>query len=382
MCLVLAFSNTKKINLSRCLNSIGNTLLKTEDDGFGYAIQGKDGVFGEKTTSKKFRTRLSKPNQIILPIVKKQYMSFGKPTELTGPGIFHGRTSTNYISLLNTHPMQADGWHLIHNGVVEDLGPHYAKLTQNDSEDVLKRLMDGIGKPNPMEDIEKYLEGYYAFAAIDPQGQLHIARDKNATLYMGYSDKYETYIFGTTESLIIKVSKILDAKIGPIDELQEDLYCIFSGNELIHCQDFKSMGYTNMQARYAQQSLGRDLGGAGVKDVTGGVYDATKRINNVTEEEWQGGIEEFLTHEGSKHPDRSWRDAEEESYYKWRNEIDNMDASYQIYALDDRSLTVDEFKQMDFIQQELCTIIRSDGTVVDPEDYETLRLRGARGRHA
>src|SRR5271165_6816473 len=120
MCLVLAVTNMKKIALSKCLNDIGTTLLKEEEDGFGYAIQGKNGVFGEKTIAKKFYTRLARKHlEVNLPIVRKKHVSFGTPSELVGPGIFHGRTSTNVISLRDTHPMQIADWHLIHNGVVE-----------------------------------------------------------------------------------------------------------------------------------------------------------------------------------------------------------------------------------------------------------------------
>lgn len=397
MCLVLALTNMKKIKLSSCLNDIGNTLLKSEDDGFGYAIQGRDGVFGEKTISKRFRTRLGRINFVSLPIVKHKYMGFGKPTELVGPGVFHGRTSTNVVSLVDTHPMQLDGWNLIHNGVVDDLGPKYEKSTDNDSEDVLRRLLDGVGKVNPMEDIEKYLMGYYAFAAIDTQGRLHVGRDDIAPLHIAYSAKLETFIIGTTEALILKVSKILDAKIGPIDEIQSETYCIFSGNELIHCQDFNAIGYTQRQAGYAGLSLGRDLpptpvksaadsadvftrlpGGelTTVKDVTPG--RTIREFDERSEADWQDSIMDFLKTE--QHPDRVSRGTvSEDDYYKYKRELDNMDASYQIYEKDDKPITLHDFRKLDHVSQEMCTIIRGDGTVVDPECYATPRLRG---RHA
>lgn len=404
MCLVLALTNTKNIKLSKSLNEIGNTLLASEQDGFGYAIQGREGVFGEKTTAKRFRTRLGRMHHVQLPIVKKRYESFGKATELTGPGIFHGRTSTNVISLPDTHPMQLDGWNLIHNGVVDDLGPAYQKSTENDSEDVLRRLLDGVAKPNPMEDIEKYLEGYYAFAAIDPQGRLHICRDDVATLYIAFSAKLDTFIIGTTEGLVLKTSKILDAKIGPIDEIQSETYCIFSGNELVHCQDFTTRGYTRRQQAWASESLGRELPGNGTptppigvvpyphtSGLVKGVFDgmpgikdvsssARKEMNETSEADWQDSILDFLQTEA--HPDRSGRNVSEDDYYKYKSEIDNMDASYQVYGPDDRPVSLEEFKKLDHVSQEMCTIIRADGTVVDPECYETPRLRGTRSRHA
>lgn len=398
MCLVLAFTNTKKLNLSQCLNDIGNTLLKEEEDGFGYAIKGKFGVFGEKTISKRFRTRLTRINEVKLPIVNVKYMRFGTPGALDGPGLFHGRTSTNVIDLNNTHPMQIDGWNLIHNGVVTDLGPAYAKNTDNDSEDVLKRLIDSVGQTNPMESIEKNLEGYYAFGAIDPMGRLHIGRDDYAPLHIAYSSKYETFIIGTTESLILKVSKILDAKIGPIDEIQGETYCIFNGNDLIHCQEFKSRGFTPRQSVYAAQSLGHALPtgevtvGLGmqppetrnIRDVSGHNY------SGVSEADWQDSIVDYLEKERQTvnedmvsgiqseiHEDR-FNSISEDTYYKYRREIDNMDASYQVFSPEDRPITMADFKKLDHVSQEMCTVVRSDGTVVDPEDYETRRFRGSR----
>jgi hypothetical protein len=371
MCLVLAITNMKKIKLNQCLNDIGNTLLASEKDGFGYAIQGRDGVFGEKTINNRFRTRLNRINFVSLPIVKTKYVSFGKPTELTGPGIFHGRTATNVISLVDTHPMQLEGWHLIHNGVVDDLGPKYDNQTSNDSEDVLRRLLDGVGKPNPMEEIERCLMGYYAFAAIDPEGRLHICRDDIAPLHIAYSAKLETFIIGTTESLVIKASKILDAKIGPIDEIESETYCIFNGNELIHCQDFKALGYTMHQAALSNKSLGRELPPGTVSMPT-----ARDEMTETSEADWQGSIMEFINSE--KHPDRR-STISETDYYKFKQEIDSMDASYQVYAPDDRPISLMDFKKMDYVAQEQCTIIRADGTIVDPECYGTPRLRG---RHA
>lgn len=429
MCQVLALTNMKKVNLKKGLNNIGNTLLASDDDGFGYAIQGKNGVFGEKTISKKFRTRLARTNHIDLPIVKPTYSSFGLPSELLGPGIFHGRSSTNLVSLENTHPMQMEGWHLIHNGVVNDDGPKYEKKTTNDSEDVLRRLVDSVGKDNPMEAIENHLEGYYAFAAIDAHGRLHICRDGIAPLHIAKSAKLDTYIIGTTDSLILKVAKILDAKIGPIDEIEEEVYMIFEGNKLVYKCNFSSKGYTTAQTRHAATSLhhsnwenfGVPFGESHHRPVHGQIVEPGTRIaglqppqRNVdsrdmepdddektqdvtitrdgvidisdlkSESEWptiteptEDSLVDFLM---SSHNDKMKRITEND-YYQYREELDNMDASYQIFDTFDKKLTLIEFSKLDPINQELCTIIRNDGTVVDPENYDTPKLPGVRIVH-
>lgn len=358
MCKIIAFTNTKKIALKKCINDIGNTLLKTETDGFGYAVQAKLGVFGEKTIAPHFRSRIDRRNAVALPIIKRRYMTFGQPSELTGPGVFHGRVSTNFDGLVNTHPMiRPDGngmWYLIHNGVVTDDGPTYSKMTDNDSEDVLYRLIEGISS------VEKHLAGYYAFAAIDPQGQLHVARDMHATLYMAWSAVYETYIIATTESLVNKVNKMLEAKIGPIDEIEDEVYMIFKGNELVHHQTINPKGFTQREARHATSSLGHSLDGANVVDATTSdepISEAAWPSN--TDKDWDTIIDVI-----AENQEREERDLETE-YYKYRHELDNMDASYTIMDDNDVFIKLHEFKKLDHVSQELCTIIRPDGTVVE-----------------
>lgn len=351
MCKIIAFTNMSKIKLNQCVNDIGNTLLKTETDGFGYAVQGKLGVYGEKTIAPYFRTRIKRAHAIRLPIVKKRYESFGQSSDLTGPGMFHGRVSTNSEGLNNTHPMHRvapDGvWYLIHNGVVSDHGPAYDKLTDNDSEDVLYRLIEGINS------IETYLTGYYAFAAIDPEGQLHIARDAHATLYMAWSNVYETYIIATTESLINKINKIIDAKIGPIDEIEDNVYLIFKNNELVHHQTISPRGWSHVESVHSQSSLGRSLDGANV--VTPASDEPVDEASwPKQKDEWDTALDVIQNMNNS-----------EIDYYKYRNELDNMDASYSIWDENDNIIKLYEFKKLDHVHQELCTVIRADGTVVD-----------------
>jgi predicted glutamine amidotransferase len=346
MCKILAFTNTKKLNVKKSINAIGNTLLKLEKDGFGYALQGEKGIFGEKTVGKSFATRFFTKNIVTLPIVKRTHEMFGELSPLVGSGIFHGRTSTNVKGLLNCHPMvrpdDAGKWHLIHNGVVHDQGPDYEKLTQNDSEDVLHRLIDGI------DQVEKYLEGYYAFAALDPQGHLHIGRDSIATLFIAWSEVYDSHIIATTECLLKSISKSLGAKIGPVDEIEDNVYMIFEGNELVYKQTINPIGYTSRQSKFASQSLGRDLSGS-IQS-----WRDDKHWNK-SENEWPN----------------IQADVDESAYYQMKQELDNMDASYEVFNEFNTPIDIATFKKMDYISQELCTVIRGDGTVVSLGDYIT-----------
>lgn len=367
MCKVLAFTNTSKINLRKHTNSIGNTLLKLERDGFGYAVQGAHGVFGEKSVAKTFHTRLYTTQEITLPVVKKLYSKFGTPSAPTGPSIFHGRTSTNDKGLLNCHPMQRDSWHLIHNGVVTDLGDEYKKHTTNDSEDVLHRLMEGYrlmqdapAERKPMQEIEAHLEGYYAFTAIDPSGKLHVCRDDMATLFMAWSKELDTFIIATTASLLTSVARTLKAKIGPIDEIRENVYMVFNGNELIYSQEFEPLGCSYSQAAFSGASLGREIV---VSGTSGNIVDATKgpHVNDWRSERHERGT--------------SWQekaDAEESAYRVWRSEVDAMDASYTVYNEHGIQIDVTTFRKLDAITQELCTIVRPDGSVVGDEYGERV----------
>ena len=45
-----------------------------------------------------------------------------------------------------------------------------------------------------INEVEAHLSGYYAFASIDPQGQLHVGQDKwKASLFIAWSPVYDTH---------------------------------------------------------------------------------------------------------------------------------------------------------------------------------------------
>lgn len=363
MCKIVAFTNTTKLD-PKAPAVIGKIINAIEKDGYGYAVTGTDGVYGEKSVFPRFKSRLKSKNIVGLPIVHKKHEVFGTYGPMRGAGIFHGRTSTNDRGILNCHPMQRDGWNLIHNGVVTDHGPDYEKFTTNDSEDVLKRLIDGIGE------VERYLSGYYAFAAIAPDGRLHIGRDSMATLFFAFSAVKDTYVFATTESLLRSVNTALGLKIGPIEQLLDDVYCIFQGNSLVQNQRIKPLGYTYRETKYAAASLGRTI------ETNGNVKDASL---DGTLEGWPEDKKALATPAKFKLGSTSRRSdaaafgaVDEDAYYVYRHELDNMDGSYEIWTDDGTQLQLAEFRRLSWREQERCTIQRPDGTWValDLEDEE------------
>lgn len=332
MCKILTFTNASKLDIAKASESIGTLLLSIERDGFGYAVLGRNGVYGEKSTAPTtFKTRINRPNVVNLPtIVEPRHSMFGTPGAAIGPAMFHGRTSTNSKDLVNVHPMIRESWHLIHNGVVTDHGPAYPKLTSNDSEDVLHRLIQGISH------VERDLSGYYAFTAIDPNGRLHVCRDSNAELYIAWVPKLESWVIGTTESLILKSLSALDLVCGPIDKIKSDVYFIFSRNEVIHCQSIKPRGYDREQSQFAELSLGRSLG----------------RYNSDLSE----SRETSFTDDGDCLSDLM-------------AELEDIDDSYRIEDGNGIAITASAFHKLDEVSRLECTIQREDGSFVETADY-------------
>jgi hypothetical protein len=308
MCKVLGFSNSSKLDVLKASEVIGNIMLQLEPDGYGYAVLGKNGVYGEKYVPQFASTHGT----------TKTHKAFGKVSQAIGPSIFHGRTSTNHAGLTNCHPIQSNGWHLIHNGVVSDHGPKYKMKTTNDSEHVLHRLKLGI------DHVAKDLTGYYAFLAIDDKGQLHVCRDKIARLSFAWIDSLESFIFGTTDRLIQEVCQELKLACGEIKAFDDDVYYVFKGNEAIHSQKINSRGYGHAESQFASLSLGYELDS---KLYTPSEYD---------------------------------HDLDAYEY-----EVGNLDDSYEIFDKNLNQITTDEFYRLDYIDQEQCLIFREDGSSVE-----------------
>lgn len=327
MCKIVLLTNASKVNVKRTSEIIGNILLETERDGFGYAVQGKDGVFGEKTIAKSFQSRLGMRLKTPNSIIKAYYSSFGKQSAPIGPMILHGRISTNEPGLINTHPMIIDNNYLVHNGVVTDHGPSYVKQTSNDSEDVLRRFLNGTNE------VEKYLSGYYAFGCIDSNKQLHVVRDNIATLFVAWINEIESFMFATTPDLIDDVCDDMQWTCDAIDEVADNIHMIFNGNDLTFSDSIKPRGYDYQQSQYAEKSLGRSL------------VPLSDYISDDDEEEYS--------------VDYDW------SVEEFKRLIKDVDDTCNILDGHNFQITASQFHQLPFNEQKKCLIETANGEYIE-----------------
>lgn len=335
MCKIATFTNSKNLDVQKVAKKVGNILLDMERDGFGYAVQGVNGVFGEKCVADTFKPRMGLKNLNPPEAIAPKYLQFGQKSKPIGALIMHGRTSTNDHGLVNCHPMVKQDHYLVHNGVVTDHGKPYEKATTNDSEDVLHRFLDGIAS------VEKHLTGYYAFSCIDSQGRLHVVRDRIATLYMVWLPKLDTYLIATTESLIHKIADALGLEVGAIDAIKDDVHLIFEGNQLVHCQSIKSRGYDNREAALASKSLGRELS---TFDDT--PFSASDYFNPYEGDDYNDGLE-LLSQEA------------------FDREVSRINDTFEIFDVNDRPISAVEFHKLDSIAQRQCLIYRPDGSCIE-----------------
>jgi hypothetical protein len=342
MCKIIVITNAAKLKIKTDAKKIAAIMNASQRDGFGYAVQGKAGVFGERTTKPaSFTSRFGKPKND-LPWVQATSETFGEISPIIGAAIFHGRTSTNEVSLINTHPLEKNDWHLIHNGVVNNVGEKYEMQSTNDSEHVLHYLSrDGL------HGVAANLTGYYAVAAISPENRLHIFKDDTARLFSGYSKKLDSYIFGT--SLDILDELCVDLKLGEIifEPMLSNTSLVFEGNTLLSTESFKPRGMGYAETKYSGQSLGYDVG-----HVSGSssFYGSKNKYQSTVSPLVQAA------------------NASDEKLDAFYNEIDDADASYTFFNRTGELITQEEWEWLSPIAQSQCTIKRSDGTLVDIPD--------------
>lgn len=246
MCKIIIIPNASKILEIEKFSRYCADILSGMPDGFGYAAQGKKGVFGARSLFPELYARVSNVPEYCVPVEH----SFGEKSEIVGAAMFHGRMSTNVRDIANTHPISRDKWHLIHNGVVTDHGDKYKMLTSNDSEHVLKHLQTG-----GIDAVSANLTGYYAAGAFDDNGRLHVFRDSIAQLFYAYSKVLDSPVFATTQDLIHDIGDWFKESLTPI-QVKDNTYLVFQQGKLVEQREFVSRGYDKYAASLAGKSLG------------------------------------------------------------------------------------------------------------------------------
>ena len=356
MCKIITLTNVSKVkNLNKLVKVAAELVSKSEHDGFGYAIQGTNGVFGERTTSPAGFESLFKVPKFDLPFTAITYNRFGTKTKATGGAIFHGRTSTNAATLLNTHPIIKRDWTLIHNGVVSNHGPEYDAITTNDTEHLLEYL-----STTGISGIEQHITGYYAVAAFAPDSKRHVFKDSIASLYAAYSETIDSIIFATRESHISELCKAMRWTHAIPEPVQNNTYLVFDKGELITQSSFKPRGRTAIESKYASLSLGREL------DADDADWSRFKYSSGTQTEEYSNLSHEYWSDCGQKIDESEYMFLQEMKLY--------ADASYTIKSYDNRELTPVEFNGLDLNDKLDCIVIRGDGTVCSPVEYYAERI--------
>jgi len=341
MCKVMIFTNMSKVKkFETTVNTICEFITDTERHGFGYSIQSSSGVFGERSNNPEtFKSSWTSP-VVDYPFASKSYNRFGTKSKAIGAGLFHGRTSTNSKELPNVHPINKHGWSLIHNGVVSYHGSPYSMATSNDTEHLVE-LMGTRG----ISSIESEITGYYAFGAIDPDGQLHVVRDSIAPLHVCYIESIDSHVFATTASLITEVCAELGWKHSIIETVADNQHLVFEGNELVSQATITPRGRSAYADSLASLSLGRSL----LDDPAWDVPYATKKYT----------------------PENQYNDSE----LAFLDEVRNFsDSSYKFFAFNGEEFDHSEVSELTDDELLYCTVVRSDGTIVDSEDYNSEKL--------
>lgn len=353
MCKVLAFTNLGRVkHLSKLVEVAAPIVCRRDDDGFGWAALGQDGVFGERSLdASDHKYRIDKLDQVVKNITKPTTNTFGHVSKLIGGGMFHGRTSTNDASLLNTHPIRKSGWTLIHNGVVSNTGPKYEMRTTNDTEHLVQ-YMSTTG----ISGVEKHLTGYYAFAAFAPNGHMHVVRDSIAPLYVAYSKQIDSYVFATTKEIILDVFAEMKWKHGPIDPVLDNVHVVYEVNNIVSQNHITSLGYGQREQSLMHLSLGKDSKMLPIVQDVGGGDSLWRDLNTqdvVTEADLQGTRDD---------------------YDGFLDECLSVDGSYEIYDKDDIQIDAREFHDLNTTEKLECYIVRPDGTVMSPINFKEPKL--------
>lgn len=338
MCKILMLTDGSRLDTKQLHKFLGYSnlaLCARERDGFGWAALGTKGVFGERYVKPNdFDFRIAK-KAFNLPISVKNANSFGQLSKVKGAVIAHGRTSTNNVSLANTHPFVKNNWTLIHNGVVQHHGDKYDMDSTCDTEHLAYNLSTG-----GVEAIERNITGYYAIGAISPDGKLHVIKDATAQLNIAYVENIKSYIIGTTRDIIKEVADNMKWKISPIDAVTDNVHAVFEGNNMVH------------QASISPRGRSSYYGGDDMD------YLAAKAFGykNERSDKWD-----------YKNATSDWLTSEESRLTKQGGIVVNplkeeVTKDCEIFMIDGTEIDFEDYQFLPVDERMKCTIIKSDGT--------------------
>ncbi len=265
MCKLFIATNTSKLKVSqlkKLIHAVKEPLTKTNDDGFGWAAHSDKGIFGERYSNELNKGLFidlrrfynARPGPYDSKLFMKLYDSFGRQGKLKGGLVVHGRTSTNAVNLLNTHPIVNDSHALVHNGVVENVGKTVTRRTTNDSEFILQHYSEG-----GIDQVSASVEGYYACGILEKDtGNTIVIKDSTAPLVAAWVEELSTYFFASSHDVILEALKALKMQAA-IEEVKTNQHLVFNvAGELIAQTEFtprkRSYGATDYR------SLGRSAG--------------------------------------------------------------------------------------------------------------------------
>jgi predicted glutamine amidotransferase len=183
-------------------------MQKTERDGFGFAQAGQNGLHGRFLQPEAFKGLDALPTLKRVAGAAFDAFAISKRAEQSGsykPNrsvIIHGRTATHGQGVPNTHPFRRNGWSMAHNGVISWNGKpsELHKAATCDSQHILYCLTENGTDETRRKDLES-IQGYAAFLALAPNGDMIAAVDATANLCAGITSKGR-WIFGTTPALV------------------------------------------------------------------------------------------------------------------------------------------------------------------------------------
>jgi hypothetical protein len=204
MCKIAILTKHDPDGLEVIVRKLWRSMSGTERDGYGAAWISPEGVVQT--------VRSSSPNLSDVPPAYVSGFFGGSFTKSDGGYLLvHARTATCGISLENTHPMQIGNAALIHNGVV------YSKKYSNVDTTCDSELLLHAWRQGGVEEIEKEIGGYYAFAVITATPKkriLDIVRDDRACLHVGRLQNGGEIFATTTELVTVGAGTVLGAMTG------------------------------------------------------------------------------------------------------------------------------------------------------------------------